>query len=190
MIRIEMNGVGWLPKRHRCFGLWVILCAVMTSLGYPAKSQAASAGSALQFNGTAGPAQYVTFGPAPGLGASSFTLELWFKWGGGGLSTNTGSGGLTAAIPLLTKGSSEADLAGAGTNKDMNYFLGIQGGKLAADFEEGAGQSAPSANHPIVGTLPITSNSWHHAAVTFDGPSVWIEPYFGCDRFMIVVRRG
>jgi hypothetical protein len=149
----------------------IILCAVVTTLGYPAKSPAANAGGALQFNGTAGPAQYVTFGPAPGLGASSFTLELWFKWGGGGLATNTGSGGLTAAIPLVTKGSSEVDLAGVGTNKDMNYFLGIQGGKLAADFEEGAGQTAPSANHPIVGTLAITANTWHHAAVTFDGPS-------------------
>src|SRR6185295_2944358 len=171
MNRIVMNTIGWLSKRYHCPRLGLILCAVLTNLGQPAKSQAANAGGALQFNGTAGPAQYVTFGPAPGLGASSFTLELWFKWGGGGLATNTGSGGLTAAIPLVTKGSSEVDLAGVGTNKDMNYFLGIQGGKLAADFEEGAGQTAPSSNHPIVGTLSITANIWHHAAATFDGPS-------------------
>jgi hypothetical protein len=122
---IEMNEVGLLSKRYRCLRFGLILCAVMSSLGHPTKSQAANAGSALQFNGTAGPAQYVTFGPAPGLGASSFTLELWFKWGGGGLSTNTGSGGLTAAIPLLTKAAGSRS-GRSGHEQGYEFFLGFK----------------------------------------------------------------
>src|SRR5215218_2370483 len=76
---------------------------------------AQSAGFGLQFNGTN---QYVTFGAAPGLGASTFTLELWFKRTGTGVGIGTGTGGLASAIPLLTKGRGEADAS----NLDMNYF--------------------------------------------------------------------
>ena len=84
----------------------------------------------LQLNGTS---QYVTFGPAPGLDAATFTLETWFKWTGGGTPASTGNGGLNA-IPLLTKGMHESD----GSKVDLNWFLGIDAasGKLAADFED------------------------------------------------------
>src|SRR6266540_3987819 len=116
---------------------------------------------ALGFNGSS---QYVTMGAAPGLGAAQFTLETWFKWSGGGSATSTGTGGITA-IPLVTKGSAEAEAS----NVDMNYFLGINGGKLAADFEEGATGSSPGLNHPITGATTITTGSWHHAAATYDG---------------------
>ncbi|MFL6005040.1 MAG: LamG-like jellyroll fold domain-containing protein [Gaiellaceae bacterium] len=117
---------------------------------------------ALEFNGTS---QYVTMGAAPGLGAAQFTLETWFKWTGGGAATSTGTGGITA-IPLVTKGRAEAE----GSNVDMNYFLGISGGKLAADFEEGAGGAGPlGQNHPVTGATTITTGSWHHAAATYDG---------------------
>jgi hypothetical protein len=122
---------------------------------------------AIQFDGTN---DYVTFGQATStLGAQRFTLECWFKWTGGGVTTSTGTGGLLTVIPLLTKGRGEAD----GDTRDMNYFLGIQGSKLAADFEDidaatidgdPAGQ-----NQPILGTITITTNVWHHAAATFDG---------------------
>src|SRR5207247_7755672 len=84
--------------------------------------------NALQFNGSS---QYVTFGAAPSLGATDFTVETWFNWTGGGTTAQTGTGGLTAAIPLITKGRNDAD----GNNQDANYFLGIQASKLAADFE-------------------------------------------------------
>src|SRR2546428_2356758 len=63
-----------------------------------------------------------TFGAAPGLGVSAFTLETWFMRTGTGTSTTTGTGGIADAIPLLTKGRAESE----GSNVDMNYFLGIQ----------------------------------------------------------------
>src|SRR5439155_1700139 len=39
---------------------------------------------------------YVTFGAAPGLGASKFTIETWFRRDGAGIATNTGNGGVVA----------------------------------------------------------------------------------------------
>ena len=118
---------------------------------------------ALQFNGLN---QYVTFGPAPHLGAETFTLELWFKWDGGGTTVNTGVDGVVA-YPLLTKGRGEGD----NTPADMNYFLGIRGSDkvLVADLEEGGGAVTPGQNHPITGVTPIVEGEWTHAAVTFDG---------------------
>ncbi len=118
---------------------------------------------ALQFNGLD---QYVTFGPAPHLGAETFTLELWFKWDGGGVTVNTGVDGVVA-YPLLTKGRGEGD----GSLTDMNYFLGIRGSDnvLVADLEEGAGGITPGQNHPITGVTPLVAGEWNHAAATFDG---------------------
>ena len=109
---------------------------------------------------------YVNLGSASGLGASAFTLELWFRRDGAGIATSTGSGGLSA-IPLVTKGMAEGD----GSTIDMNYFLGIRStdGVLGADFED----RATGANHPVVGTTAIPADgSWHHAAATYDG-STW-----------------
>ncbi len=123
-----------------------------------------SAGSALDFDGTN---DYVTFGPAPSMGVTSFTIETWFRRDGPGVATATsgGTGGVTA-IPLLTKGRSEDD----GTTTDMNYFLGIRSSDnvLAADFED----NATGANHAVAGTTPITTGVWHHAAATYNG-STW-----------------
>ena len=78
--------------------------------------------SALQFDGTN---DYVTFGAAPSLGLSTFTLEAWVKRTGNGATTTTsaaGGGGLFNLVPILTKGRGEGD----GTNVDMNYVLGIE----------------------------------------------------------------
>lgn len=121
---------------------------------------------ALQFDGSN---DYVTFGAAPGLGASNFTLEVWFKRTGTGVTTTSGTGGVTDAIPLLTKGRGEGD----GSNVDMNFFLGISTSNnvLAADFEEAAGSDS-GLNHPVFGVTPITNQGWYHAAVTYDG-SKW-----------------
>ena len=115
---------------------------------------------AIDFGGTDAS---VTFGPAPGLGASVFTVETWFRREGPGVATFTGTGGVTA-IPLVTKGMAEVE----GSNHDMNYFLGIRqsDGVLAADFED----TATGLNHPVVGVTPIAANgAWHHAAATYDG---------------------
>ena len=87
---------------------------------------------------TASPAgDYVTFGQATTtLGASQFTVETWFRRDAAGVTTNTGTGGLASAIPLVTKGRAESEA----TNVDMNYFLGISTAGanpvIAADFEE------------------------------------------------------
>jgi fibronectin type 3 domain-containing protein len=125
---------------------------------------AAPAPTALQLNGSS---QYVTFGAAPGLGVTQFTLETWFKRTGAGVGTGTGTGGITSAIPLITKGRAEAETP---ANLNMNYFLGIDvtSGRLVADYEDTAG----GANHPVTGTTVVTSNVWHHAAVTFSGTAL------------------
>src|SRR6266487_6192624 len=100
----------------RFVGLLSVISLLLGTIGTPQIAFAAPAGTALQFNGSS---QYVTFGAAPGLGTSTFTLETWFKRTGAGVGTTTGSGGVTA-IPLVTKGRAEAE----GSNVDMNYFLG------------------------------------------------------------------
>ena len=126
----------------------------------------ASYGAGLQFDGTN---DYVTFGNVSGLGVTNFTLETWFYWTGGGVATTTsGTQGLPSVIPLISKGRGEAD----GSNLDMNYFLGIvpTTNRLAADFED----MATGMNHPFTGNMSITTNEWHHAAVTYDSTSaVW-----------------
>ncbi len=128
----------------------------------------AGAGTGVALDGANG---HVTFGPAigptTGLGASQFTLELWFRRTGAGLGTSTGTGGVANAIPLITKGRAEMD---APANLNMNYFLGIDAttGTLVADFED----AATGGNHPVIGTAVVTSNVWHHVAVTYSG-STW-----------------
>ena len=82
---------------------------------------------------------------------TNFTVETWFKREGPGVSIGTGTGGLTAVLPLVTKGRGEAEAS----NKDFNYFLGINTAGtspvLAADFEEGAAGASPGLNHPLSG---------------------------------------
>ncbi|AEV33752.1 hypothetical protein Oweho_2792 [Owenweeksia hongkongensis DSM 17368] len=118
---------------------------------------------ALQLEGTD---SYVTFGDTSALGLAQFTLEGWVKKEGSGVTTSSGSGGVSAA-PLITKGVGEVD----GSNRDLNYFFGIQSGTnvLCADFEEGAGGSSPGLNHPVVGQTALQDNQWYHVAATYDG---------------------
>ncbi len=58
--------------------------------------------SSLTFNGSTA---YVTFGAAPLLNATNFTLETWFYWTGAGATTSTGTGGLVCCHPPCHKGS-------------------------------------------------------------------------------------
>ncbi|MFN8587245.1 MAG: LamG-like jellyroll fold domain-containing protein [Candidatus Eisenbacteria bacterium] len=133
-----------------------------TAVASPAAAQ-----NAVQFDGVN---DHVTFGAAPALGASTFTVETWFKRTGTGVATSTGTGGVTNAVPLVTKGRAEAD----GSTLDMNYFLGIRvaDSVLVADYEEGTGQTSPGLNHPIVGVTRLNRDLWYHAAVTFDGTTL------------------
>lgn len=162
---------------YRSLSALMVLSMVLSAVGMPTVSaHAAPAGKALQFNGSN---HYVTFGSSAGmdtgLGAQVFTIETWFKRTGTGVATGTGTSGLSAAIPLVTKGRGEAE----GTNVDMNYFFGIDSAtnRLAADFEECASaMGAPCVaggtaglNHPAFGTTAIQNNVWYHAAVTYDG---------------------
>ena len=88
--------------------------------------------SALQFNGSS---QFVTFGSAPALAATQFTVETWFKRSGAGVGTSTGTGGIASAIPLVAKGGLRRRRL---ANLNMNYFFGIDAssGVLVADFED------------------------------------------------------
>ena len=76
-------------------------------------------------------------------------MEAWFNRSGAGVGTDSsgaGGGGFQSAIPLLAKGRGEAE----NSNVDINYFLGIDAsGRLAVDFEEGAGQTQPGQNHGL-----------------------------------------
>jgi hypothetical protein len=131
--------------------------------------------SSLDFNGTA---DYVTFGAAPSLNttapaATGFTLEAWIMIEGNGVTTSTGTGGLTAAIPIVAKGRGESEASGL----NMNYFLGITSGDiLVADFEEALGANT-GLNRPITGAgagATITRNVWTHVAVTYNiADGVW-----------------
>jgi len=140
--------------------------ALLGMAGVMGMAHPATAQTGLSFNGST---QYVTFGSAADLGASNFTIELWFMKTGAGLTTTTGTGGVTA-VPLLTKGRGEAD---AGDNRDMNYFLGIDAaGHLVVDYEEGASQASPSLNHPVTGATVISNGVWYHAAAVYDGSAL------------------
>ena len=123
---------------------------------------AAFAQQAFTFNGTN---SYITFGTAPALGLNRFTLETWFMRTGAGAGATSGSGGISGLVPLIAKGRGESDAS----NVDCNYIFGIVNNKLAADFEEGAGQASPGLNHPVYGNTTILNNVWYHAAVTYDG---------------------
>jgi hypothetical protein len=120
--------------------------------------------SALDFAGTNA---YVTFGNASALQLSGLTIEMWIRRDGTGTGTNTGTGGIADAVPLFAKGRAEAE----DPLRDINYLFGIRqsDGVLCADFEEGAGGSSPSLNHPAFGTTPVGIGAWHHVAVTYDG---------------------
>ena len=131
----------------------------------------AAANYALQFDGTN---DYVTFGAAPSLGVTTFTLEAWVKRSAtGGLTMTTGSLGFDGAggrpngiYPVVTKGMGEGETP---ANINMNYFLGITAtGVVGADFEDKAG----GVNHPAWGSTAITTGIWHHIAATYTG-SCW-----------------
>jgi hypothetical protein len=142
---------------RRILPLLLIVCAM---LGVTF----AQAGTALNFNGSN---QYVTMGAATStLGMSNLTIECWFMRTGAGVTTSTGSGGVTA-VPLVTKGRGESD----GSNVDCDYFMGIDAsGHLIADFETYPATGLTSGqNYPVIGTnAAIQNNVWYHAAATFD----------------------
>ncbi|RYD32288.1 MAG: LamG domain-containing protein, partial [Verrucomicrobiaceae bacterium] len=96
------------------------------------------------------------------LKLSTFTVETWFRREARGITTTTGTGGVTA-IPLVTKGRNQTD----NSTFDTNWFLGIRDsdGLLMGDFEAATG----GANVPITGVTAVPYGQWNHAAMTYDG---------------------
>jgi hypothetical protein len=124
--------------------------------------------NALDLNPSGGGTQaYVSVGSGSALQLGAFTVEAWVRRDAAGVGTNTGTGGIPDAVPVIAKGRAEDEVA----IHDINYFFGIRQstGVLCADFEEGPGGSSPSLNHPIQGTNAIPIGSWHHVAATYDG---------------------
>ncbi len=64
---------------------------------------------------------YAHLGNDASLHLTDFTLEAWIKIEGTGITTSTGSGGVTL-VPIITKGRAEAENALV----DVNYVLGIE----------------------------------------------------------------
>ena len=106
----------------------------------------------------------VALGNPSSLGVSTFTIEAWFRRDGAGDGATTGGGGLTSAIPLVTKGAAQAETP---ANLNMNWYLGIDEstGALVADFED----TIDGTNHPVSGTTAVPMGVWTHAAATYDG---------------------
>ncbi len=162
---------------------FILVSVLISLLAGSINYQTASAGTseALQFNilhqGTGGASidfggadSYVDFGNPSKLHLATYTVECWFRQDGSGKSISTGSGGMTRVIPLVVRGRDDGETA----TTDINFFLGIDTTQnvLAFDFEEGAGGSKPSLNHPLFGITPITNGVWYHAAATYDGTSM------------------
>jgi len=126
--------------------------------------------SGLYFDGNS---SHVTMGQgaasATAFGASDFTVECRVVRTGPGVNASTGTGGVSA-VPLIAKGVGEAD----GSNKDANYFLGIDStGRLVADFEQlnatnnGTAYNA-GQNFPVVGSTVLQDWVWYHLAASYD----------------------
>src|SRR5262245_38330118 len=127
---LHQGGRFMLPAllRVRTIAVRMFPAVCLVALGLVASSMAfAQSQRALQLDGST---QYVTFGKAYPLQASSFTVEIRFKRTGAGVTTSTsGTGGWTNIVPLLTKGRAELDTP---DSLNINYFLGIRSdGRLA-----------------------------------------------------------
>ncbi len=108
---------------------------------------------------------FVDLGNPASLKLTNFTLEAWIKIEGYASTTETGTGGLTGVIPIITKGRAESETAAT----DINYFLGyrLSDMRLVADFED----NINSANHPVISTGAggVLSNClWTHVAATYN----------------------
>jgi Concanavalin A-like lectin/glucanases superfamily/Secretion system C-terminal sorting domain len=138
----------WKILLNLCF--FIVLCFLFPCI---------SNGQSIKLNGTS---QYGNAGNAASLHLTSFTLEAWIKIDGSGTTVSTGTGGITNAVPIITKGRSETDGTPA---KEVNYFLGYQPStnKLVADFED----NVNGTNHPVTSTGTLSTCTWTHVAATY-----------------------
>ncbi len=155
-----------------------ILVLAATTIGIlpvtPVAEVRAAGNAGLQFNGTS---QYVTFGDPAGNALARLDVharDVVQAYGDRDAdddierhrrrpaerdsARHQGSGRGETPRPTSTSTTSSASIPPTS--------------RLAADYEEGAGQTSPSQNHPVIGATTITSNVWHHAAATFDGTTL------------------
>ena len=158
------RGVARSTRRTRITYVVAAVVGVAFLLALPL-GNAAVGGTALQLNGSS---QYATLGGSADLRSATFTVELWFQRTGAGSPTSTGTGGITNAIPLITKGRAEAENAGGRHQlfpRDRRDEW--QAGRR---FRGGPGwehaEREPS-DHGHDGDRG--GAAWHHAAATYDG---------------------
>ena len=95
------------PRGSRSLLIAIATLAVVASMLPLAPAAFAAGNQAIQIDGV--DTHGITLGTNGSLGASTFTLELWFKRTGNGTATLTGSSAHTDSLPLITKGRSEND---------------------------------------------------------------------------------
>ena len=102
-----------MSTKSRLLIIWLIILVVLSTFT-PWRANASVSSPltpetnfGLRFDGTN---DYVTFGQAAGLsalGVQVFTIETWLMKTGAGVTISTGTGGLAAAVPVVTKGHGE-----------------------------------------------------------------------------------
>jgi hypothetical protein len=117
---------------------------------------------------------YVTVPHQVGYNTRTFTLEVWMRRRGVGVTASTGASGIDIE-PLLAKGTAEAE----DPLKDENYVLGITGaGTVGTDFEAYDG----SGNMPLTGAAVLAVDTWYQIVVTYDEATRRIFVNGGLDR--------
>lgn len=105
---------------------------------------------------------YVTLGNSSPFHLTDFTIEAWIKIEGHGSTTETGTGGVSDVVPIISKGRAENESA----TIDVNYFIGYRRSdmKLVADFED----NATSGNHPVISNAALSICTWTHIAASYN----------------------
>lgn len=102
---------------------------------------------------------HVSFGAVNSL--AKYTVVVWARKTGAGTLGNSGTGGLAATFPILSKGTAE----GENPAIDINYYLGIDElGHFGTDYE----QAVTSTNTPLTGTAVLRDDTWYMLASTLD----------------------
>jgi len=102
---------------------------------------------------------HVSFGAVNAL--TKYTVVAWIRKTGAGTLASTGTGGLSAVFPILSKGSAEAENGPV----DINYLLAIdESSHFATDYE----QVTTSTNTPLTGTALVRDDEWAMVATTLD----------------------
>ena len=100
----------------------------------------------------------------PRLGASTFTLETWFRRTGAGVGHDHRHRRHHQRHPARHQGPRR----GGGLER-RHELLPRHRRRPPAGSSPTSRTPAAGGNHPVSGTTVVTSNVWHHAAATYDG---------------------